>query len=104
MNELHSHENSQGTITKAVRAFRTSGESAEKLVAAIRARPYLASGIVAGVVLAVATGLIVRAQRRRSFMDVPHWLDLKRRCRDRPARGAKDRTWRKRGTRLAAAR
>ncbi|MGA3121876.1 MAG: hypothetical protein ABSF69_14005 [Polyangiaceae bacterium] len=70
MNELHSHENSQGTITKAVRAFRASGESAEKLVAAIRARPYLASGIVAGVVLAVATGLIVRAQRRRSFMDV----------------------------------
>jgi hypothetical protein len=55
---------------RLARGVKVIGESARQAEAAINAHPLFAAGILAGMGLGIGGALVLRARRRRSFIDV----------------------------------
>jgi ElaB/YqjD/DUF883 family membrane-anchored ribosome-binding protein len=57
--------NGQGAHTVRASAVRSAGRALEVL----ETHPYFTAGVVTGIGLAVGAGLLLRARRRRSFIE-----------------------------------
>lgn len=63
---------SNGSLSRGVDVV---GRSARRAEAAIKTHPYFTAGVVTGLGLAIGGALVLRARRRRSFVDfLTGWL------------------------------